>query len=97
MVAEYVKRMHHKNLVQDVWFWRDAAGHEVDMITQDGQTLNLVEFKSTQTVMSDLFKGLKYFEEHSQNEHLTKTLVYAGSEFQKRSMADVLPWMEFGK
>ena len=30
MMAEYVKRMHHKNEVEDIWFWRDSAGHEVD-------------------------------------------------------------------
>jgi hypothetical protein len=47
--------------------------------------------------MSDLFNGLQYFEKHSKNENLTKTLVYAGSDSQKRTYADVLPWNEFGK
>ena len=97
MIAEYVKRMYHKNIIQDIWFWRDAAGHEVDLIVQDGQTLNLIEFKSTQTVMSDLFKGLQYFEQHSKKDKLTKTLVYTGTDFQKRTIADILPWKEFGK
>gem|GEM_PF-5284640 len=25
MVAEYVKRMSHKNQLNDIWFWRDSA------------------------------------------------------------------------
>jgi predicted AAA+ superfamily ATPase len=97
MIAEYVKRMYHKNLIQDIWFWRDAAGHEVDLIVQDGSTLNIIEIKSTQTVMPDLFRGLQFFEQHSKKDKLIKTLVYTGTDFQKRSMADVLPWKEFGK
>lgn len=97
MIAEYVKRMYHKNSVQDIWFWRDSAGHEVDLIEQDGMTLNLFEFKSTQTVMPDLFKGLQYFDQHSKYKNLKKTLVYPGTDFQKRTVADVLPWYEFGK
>jgi predicted AAA+ superfamily ATPase len=96
MISEYVKRMHHKNELQDIWFWRDSAGHEVDLIVQDGLTLNLTEFKSTQTVMSDLFKGLKYFKQHSGMTNLKRTLVYTGSESQSRTDADVVPWMEFG-
>jgi len=97
MVAEYVKRMYHKNELHDIWFWRDSAGHEVDMIIQDDLTLNLIEIKSTETVMSDLFNGLKYFESISKMENLTKTLVYTGTEIQNRTLADVLPWSVFGK
>jgi len=97
MISEYVKRMHHKNALQDIWFWRDSAGHEVDLVVQDGLTLNAIEFKSTQTVMPDLFKGLQYFEQLTKKVHLTKTLVYAGDDNQKRSVADVLSWKDFGK
>ena len=96
MISEFVKRMHHKNELQDIWFWRDSTGHEVDLIVQDGLALNLTEFKSTQTIMSDLFKGLQYFKQHSGMTNLKKTLVYTGSDFQKRTDADVVPWMEFG-
>lgn len=97
MVAEFVKRMYHKNIVQDIWFWRDAAGHEVDLIVQDDLTLSLIEFKSTQTIMSDLFKGLQYFENLSKNDSLTKTLVYTGTDSQKRAGVKVISWMDFGK
>ncbi|MFA5045159.1 MAG: ATP-binding protein [Paludibacter sp.] len=97
MVAEFVKRMYHKNIVQDIWFWRDAAGHEVDLIVQDDLTLSLIEFKSTQTIMSDLFKGLQYFENLSKNDSLIKTLVYTGTDSQKRAGVKVISWMDFGK
>jgi len=97
MIAEYVKRMYHKNSLQDIWFWRDSAGHEVDLVVQEGLTINLIEIKATQTIMSDLFKGLQYFEQNSKRENLTKSLVYAGTDYQERTMANVLPWSAFGK
>lgn len=97
MIAEYVKRIHHKNNFQDVWFWRDSAGHEVDLIIQDGQQLNLVEMKAGQTIMSDMFKGLTWWENLSGLKDLTKKLVYGGNENQTRSWGNVLPWKEFGK
>ncbi len=97
MIAEYVKRMHHQNIIQDLWFWRDAAGHEVDLVVQDNLKLNLFEFKATQTIMSGLFKGLQYFEQHSKMEFLKKTLIYSGVDFQKRTDVDVFPWIDFGK
>lgn len=95
MISEFVKRMHHKNELQDIWFWRDSSGHEVDLIIQDGFSMKIIEFKSTQTVMSDLFKGLQYFKQRSGISDLKKILVYAGSDFQKRTEADVVPWKDF--
>ncbi len=97
MIAEFVKRMYHKNIPQDLWFWRDSAGHEIDLILQEGLTLDLVEFKATQTIMFELFKGLEYFSEHAKKYTLQKTLVYTGSEFQERAAGNVLPWMDFAK
>ena len=97
MIAEYVKRMHHKNQISDLWFWRDSAGHEVDLLIDEGLTLNLVEFKATQTIMTDLFNGLIFFEKVSKKAYLTKTLVYSGDKYQSRTAGNVVPWFEFGK
>lgn len=97
MIAEYVKRIHHNYRFQDIWFWRDSAGHEVDLIIQDGQQLNLVEIKAGQTIMSEMFAGHTWWENLSGRKDLLKTLVYGGNENQKRSMGDVVSWRDFGK
>ena len=97
MISEYVKRIHHKYNFQDVWFWRDSAGHEVDFIIQDGLQLNFVEIKAGQTIMSDMFDWLNWLENLSGKKGLTKTLVYGGKDRQSRSLGEVLPWNEFGK
>lgn len=95
MIAEYVKKMHHTNEHVDIWFWRDSAGHEVDLIIQDGQKLNLIEFKAGQTIMPDMFKRLALFETLAKSRSLTKALVYGGSESQTRTHGRVIPWKVF--
>ncbi len=95
MIAEYMKRMYHKDRVEDIWFWRDSGGHEVDFLIEEGMRLRLVEFKSTSTIMPGLFKGLDYFEKLSGESLLSKALVYTGEKTQKRKGVDVIPWLLF--
>ena len=92
IIAEYLKSSYHQNLLHDFWFWRDAAGHEVDLLWQNDERLNLVEIKATQTIMSDLFKGMAYFENLAPQLVKSKTLVYAGMENQQRSSEKVVSW-----
>ncbi len=34
MISEYTKRMYHRNDVEDVWFWRDSHGKEIDLVVE---------------------------------------------------------------
>lgn len=95
VVSEYMKKKYHKNERQtDLWFWRDSEGNEVDLLIEKPHETEIVEIKSTQTIMSNLFKGLNYYAALETDAKLVKTLVYGGSERQERSVARVLPWSE---
>ncbi len=94
IIAEYLKASYHQNLLRDFWFWHDAVGHEVDLLWQDDERLNLVEIKATQTIMSDLFKGMAYFENLAPELVKSKSLVYAGMENQQRSNENVVSWYD---
>lgn len=96
MISEYIKRMHHKNDVMDVWFWRDVAGHEIDFLTKKGGTFSLYEIKSTETIMPNQFKGLSYFESIHPYENNNKNVVYAGTDTQERTLGRIIPWKNFG-
>lgn len=97
MIAEFTKQMYHKNNIEDIWFWRDSAGHEIDLIVQENDQLHLVEFKATETIMPTAFKGLQYFENLSQIKNLKKSVVYAGTDSYDRSAAKLISWLDFGK
>jgi hypothetical protein len=96
MIGEYLKRMYHRNMLQDIWFWRDSNGHEVDLLVRDIEKLSVVEFKATQTIMPELFKGLNFFGKESGLLNLNRIMVYAGKEKQIRTAANVVPWFDFG-
>lgn len=97
MVAEYLKRINHENRFEDIWFWRDSAGHEIDLLIQDGQVTRLAEMKAGLTVMPDMFETLAWWEKISEQQNLVKMLVYGGNENQSRSAGTVVSWRDFGK
>ncbi|PSL32548.1 ATP-binding protein [Dyadobacter jiangsuensis] len=92
IIAEIYKQNEHKYLHQDYWFWRDSNGHEVDLLTQNGNLYDIFEIKSTQTIMTEHFAGLNYFNEISENNAGEKTLIYGGSTNQSRTQYTVKGW-----
>jgi uncharacterized protein len=95
MIAEFFKQTEHNNDLPEAWFWRDAAGHEIDLLIQDGFTLRLFEIKATQTITSDAFKGFNYFEKMNDKYLLQKALLYTGHDKQARKNGEVIPWKNF--
>lgn len=94
VVSEFIKNNFHQNLLRDHWFWRDAVGHEVDFIWQDSPELNIVEIKSSSTIMPEMFKGLDYFEKYFKNSISSKTLIHSGLYTQKRTAYNVDSWQK---
>lgn len=83
--------------MRDFWFWRDVQGREVDLLFQDNQLLNIMEIKASQTIMSDMFKGLNFFTELAKDSIKDKFLVNSGAVNQKRSAAEVIGWEKIEK
>jgi predicted AAA+ superfamily ATPase len=94
VINEYIKKNYHNNLLLDVWFWRDAVGHEVDLIWQNSEVINLVEIKASETIMTDMFKGLTYFEKLKPNLIQSKAIVHTGLFNQQRTLGKVMSWKE---
>ena len=92
VINEYIKQNYHQNLMLDFWFWRDAVGHEIDIIWQNTEKLNLVEIKASETIMPQMFKGLSYFEKFVPELIESKAVVHTGSFNQKRSAGIALSW-----
>lgn len=94
VINEYMKKNYHNNLLLDLWFWRDAVGHEVDLIWQNSELINLVEIKASETIMTAMFKGLTYFEKLKPNLIQSKTIVHTGLFSQNRTLGKVMSWKE---
>jgi predicted AAA+ superfamily ATPase len=92
ILAEYQKQNHHRYLHLDYYFWQDSNAHEVDLLMKKGQGFSVFEIKATQTISTALFKEMDRFEEIAAPAPVDKTLIYGGSENEKRTKYNVVGW-----
>lgn len=59
IIAEFHKLMHHQYRDQSPWFWWDNRGNEVDLLVDQGLSLDVYEIKATETILTEHFKGLE--------------------------------------
>jgi len=95
-VSELLKGRMNRGLKENIYFWRDNVGHEIDCIVDQGDKLLPLEIKAGKTVTKDFFKGLHYYTELSKDMVTQPTVVYAGSADQPRKEGNVLSWKSFG-
>ncbi len=96
VVSELIKRKYHIDMNADFSFWRDATGHEVDCIIEQGNKIVPVEIKSGLTVNRDYFKGLNYWLNLAQaDEGSPAAIIYGGDNSTVRNNVHVYPWWGF--
>lgn len=96
VVMELLKERYNAGKTDNLYFWRNSKGHEVDILIDNGIELIPVEIKSGETITKAYFKGINYWNK------LTDTtrgyVVYAGNELQERSNGTkVVPYTEISK
>jgi predicted AAA+ superfamily ATPase len=89
IVIEALKYRCHRGKRNNLHFWRDGKGNEIDLLIESGPDIMPVEIKSGATISDDFFKGLRTFTSQLPQVSIS-SLVYGGTEKQKRS--DVLIW-----
>jgi hypothetical protein len=92
VVSELQKRSVHGDDPLGLFFWRDSAGHEVDLLVEWGKELIPIEVKSSLTIASDFFDGLNYWRGLRKDSAGPAALVYGGDRLFRQSDACVLPW-----
>ena len=84
VVVEFLKNRLNKGLQDNLYYWRDKTGNEIDLLLDNAGKITAIELKSGETIAQDFFKGLEYFA--TLNAQKTeKILVYGGKESQQRS------------
>jgi len=97
IISELMKKGLNRGLRENLYFWRDNTGHEIDVIVEKGEKLIPIEIKSGRTVSSDYFKGLTYWSMLSQTPEGKGFLVYGGETSQQRREAHLMGWRSFAK
>ncbi len=83
VVVEFLKKRYNKGKPNNLYFWRDNTGNEIDLIIDQGNNLVPIEIKSGKTISTEFMKGIRFWNK------LTRTeggyIVYDGSMLQRRS------------
>ena len=94
VVSEIIKQRYNRGESNGVYFFRDKAGLESDVLVQGRKTLKLVEVKAGQTISSDwaanMQKIMGMFARTKQG--VSCVVVYGGTERQERNGVTYLPW-----
>jgi len=91
VVVELLKQRLNKGKLNNMYFWRNSKGNEIDIVIDNFDELIPIEIKSGKTITNDYFKGLKYWN------NLTGCnggkVIYGGNDYQKRSNGmEIIPF-----
>jgi uncharacterized protein len=96
VVSELLKNYYNRGAEPDAYFWRDSAGHEVDLVLEDGSRLIAVEIKSGETIAEDFFKSIRYWRKLPGQAECPAALVYGGESSMFRNNVAVYCWDHWG-
>ena len=95
IVAELLKKRFNAVQTDNLFYFRDNIGNEVDIIWDRSPQPVPVEIKSGQTISRDAFKGLDYFNKLSGGTDSTY-LIAGGDESYTRQSVRVTSWRDIG-
>ena len=93
VVVEAYKAALNKGQQAALYFWRDSAGQEIDLLAQRDGVFEGYEIKSGSTFSPDWFKQLTKFEKLNPKA-VRSTVIYGGDESSSRSQGEVLAWAD---
>ncbi len=95
IVSELLKNRLNIGESDNLYYWRDKTGNEVDIVLENEGKLSAIELKAGETINTDFFKGLSYFSTIS-GQNVENLLIYGGNQTQNRSNGiTVKPWHNF--
>jgi predicted AAA+ superfamily ATPase len=92
VVSELIKQRFNQGQASDLYFWRDSAGHEVDVLLETPTGLQAIEIKSGSTFATDWIKSLKKWQTLAGGDALTPQLIFGGTGLYEREDCKVMGW-----
>jgi len=83
VIVDFLKKRYNAGKSNNLFFWRDNVGNEIDLLIETSNQLLPVEIKSGQTITNEYFKGINFWNKMTQTEG--GIIVYGGDMMQKRS------------
>ena len=91
IIGELMKHRYNQAKSNNLFFWRDNSGHEIDILAETGDILYPIEIKSGRTITDEFFKSILFWFKVSGDK--SGKVIYAGESGQKRSNGiEIVPW-----
>ena len=84
IIIEILKYRYIQGKRNNLNFYRNSSGNEIDLIYNIAQYKLPIEIKSSQTVISDFFKGFKTFDKVVPELFYGKVVIYGGDKYETR-------------
>lgn len=84
VVGELMKQRLNNVRDPQLYYWRDNAGHEVDILFETADGIIPIEVKVGATIQKELYKNIIYYRSLN-NQSLPGIVIYGGNEQQKWS------------
>lgn len=93
IISEFFKYNYNHNETPQIYFWRDAQGHEIDCIIEKNLITAIpIEIKASKTMSNDFFDGLLDWKKISKQENIESYVVYGGVDSIKREKGHIFSW-----
>jgi len=96
VVSELLKQRFNRGKGDNLYFFRDSKGLEVDVVLDFGREIEQVEIKSGKTLNAEFFSPLRKLAALHGGVR-ESSLVYGGGETFRREAAQVLSWKDIGR
>lgn len=94
VVSELLKQRFNQGLPNNLFFWRDNVGHEVDVLYETPQGLQAIEIKSGSTFAADWPNAANKWRSFADNDALKPLIIYGGKESVEREHCKVIGWQK---
>lgn len=97
IMSELLKYQYNRGRDNNLYFWRDKTGHEIDCILEDPAGIMPIEVKSGHTITADYFKNIKYWCHLAGIDIKESYVIYGGHENQNRADGHVIGFRDYIK
>jgi len=94
VISELYKKFYNKVENDNLYYYRDHRGNEVDIIFDNVVSINQLEIKLSKTPMNHFFKGLDFLKRQNDYKIDKSFLIYGGDESYKRNNVQLVSWRD---
>lgn len=80
IITEFLKNQYNNVKPNNLYFYRDNVGHEVDLILDKGVEINSIEIKLSKTFSPNFTAGLDFYHALSKEKNTQRMVIYGGHE-----------------